>query len=260
MSHLTEEQFEDIIKGSMPEPQHIMECEDCKRALEEKKALMKRLRTAFASVKPNEELVTSVRENLISSAQAAKAHEETGHVKSFRIIPFKTIAWPAAAAVFVIAAVIGIYTAGPRAAMAAPEELAQIHQSNLSDNHEFFSSSDPEKLAQYLTNELGFSPSMPVPGQGMALRGCCVRHFRGQIAGSYVVDTPEGIISIVIVTDKPDSLGMASSFEQNGHVFYKGSFAKCNMITIRLGDYSYCAVGEISHEYLTELLSRLLPE
>jgi hypothetical protein len=32
------------------------------------------------------------------------------------------------------------------------------------------------------------------------------------------------------------------------------------MVTVRLGDYSYCAVGEISHEYLTELLSQLIPE
>jgi hypothetical protein len=256
MNHLTEEQFEDIIQGYLPEPQHISECQDCKRALEEKRAVRNRLHTAFKTVKPNEELITHFRSKLVSFT---KAHEETGHVKSFKIIPFRTIAWPAVAAMLVIAAVIGIYTAGPRAAMAAPAELAQIHQSNLSNNHEFYSESNPEKLAQYLTNELGFSPSMPVPGKGMALRGCCVRHFRGQIAGSYVVDTSEGIISIVIVTDKPDSLGMESTFEQNGHVFYKGSFEKCNIITTRLGDYSYCAVGEISYEYLTELLSKLLP-
>ncbi|MEJ2647354.1 MAG: hypothetical protein P8016_02950 [Sedimentisphaerales bacterium] len=178
----------------------------------------------------------------------------------FRAAPFKTIAWPAAAAVLVIAGILDIYPAGPRTAMAAPADLAQIHQNNVAGNHEFYSESDPEKLAQYLTNELGFSPSMPVPGQGMALRGCCVRHFRGQIAGSYVVDTPEGIMSIVIVTDEPDSLGMESSFEQNDHVFYRGSFAKCKMITTRLDKYSYCAVGETSYEYLTDLLCKLLPE
>lgn len=257
MSHLTEEQFEDIIKGSLPEPEHISECEECKRALEEKKALTKRLRTAFTSVKPNEEFAANVRAKLISSAQA---HEETSHVKSFRIIPFKTIAWPAAAAVLVITAVIGIYVAGPRPAMAAPVELVKIHQNNIAGNHEFYSESDPQKLAEYLKNELGFSPSMPVPGQGMALRGCCVRHFRGEIAGSYVVDTPEGIISIVIVTDKPDSLGMEKTVEQNSHVFYKASYAKCNMIATQLNNYSYCAIGEVTYDYLTELLSRLLPE
>jgi hypothetical protein len=257
MSHLTEEQFEDIITGSAPEPKHVSECEECRKALEEKRALMRRLRTAFASVKPDEEFVKAIRGKLIRSAEKT---QEVRRIKLFRAAPFKTIAWPAAAAVLVIAGILAIYTASPRPAMAAPAELVRIHQNNVAGNHEFYSESDPQKLAEYLKNELGFSPSMPVPGQGMALRGCCVRHFRGQIAGSYVVDTPEGIISIVIVTDKPDSLGMESTLEQNGHVFYKASFAKCNMIATQLNNYSYCAIGEVTHEYLTELLSRLLPE
>ena len=257
MSHLTDEQFEDIIKGNLPEPEHISECEECKRELMERKALTNRLRSAFVSVKPNEEFTANVRKKLKTSVRVP---EPVHNDKLIRILPFKTLAWPAAAALLIITAILSIYVAGPRSVMAAPAELVKIHQSNLSDNHEFYSESDPEKLAGYLKDELGFSPSLPLPGQGMALRGCCVRHFRGQVAGSYVVDTPEGIISIVIVTDKPDSLGMESRIEQNSHVFYKGSFAMCNMVAIRLGDYTYCAVGEISHEYLTELLSKLLPD
>ena len=257
MSHLTEEQFEDIIQGNLPEPEHISECEECRRSLEEKMALKKRLHTAFATVKPKKELVKNVRAQLGSSV---KEREEVRHVKLSRVVPFKTIAWPAAAAILVIAAILGIYIIGPKSAIAAPAELVKIHQSNLSDNHEFYNESDPEKLAKYFKEELGFSPTLPVPGQGMALRGCCVRHFRGQIAGSYVINTPEGIISIVIVTDEPDSMGMQSKFEQNGKVFYKATYAMCNMVITRLGNYSYCAIGGVSHKYLTELLSKLLPE
>ncbi len=257
MSHLTEEQFEDIIQGNLPEPEHITECEACKRTLEEKRALTKRLRGAFASINLKEKFAAKVRAKLRDSA---KISQTVHHTKLIRIIPFKVVAWPVAAAVLIIAVIIGIYAAGPRSAMAAPAELVKIHQSNLAESHNFYNESDPEKLAKYLKDELGFSPSLPVPGQGMALRGCCIRHFRGQIAGSYVVNTPEGIISIVIVTDKPDSLGLESRFEQDNHIFYKGSFAKCNMVAARLGNYSYCAIGGISYEYLTELLSRLLSE
>ncbi len=144
--------------------------------------------------------------------------------------------------------------------MAARAELVKIHRHNLSADHEFYSEADPAKLAEYFKSKLGFSPFMPVPSQGMVLRGCCVRQFRGQIVGSYVVDTPQGVISVVVVTDKPQSLGMGDKFERQGRVFWKSSFAKCDMVTVRLGDYSYCAVGEVSHEYLTELLSRLMPE
>jgi hypothetical protein len=80
------------------------------------------------------------------------------------------------------------------------------------------------------------------------------------VVGSYVVDTPEGVMSVVVVTDKPESLGISDKFEKGQHTFWKSSFAKCSMVSVRIRDYSYCAVGEISHEYLTELLSRLIPE
>jgi len=189
--------------------------------------------------------------------------KQSQFVKRLWNIRFQRIAWPAAAAaVLVMAVILGIYVISPSPAMAARAELVKIHKHNLSADHEheFYSEADPEKLAEYFKNKLGFSPFMPVPSRGMALRGCCVRHFRGQIAGSYVVDTPQGVMSVVVVTDKPETLGMGGKFEHQGQVFWKSSFAKCDMVTVRLGDYSYCAVGEISHEYLTELLSRLMPE
>ena len=210
MSHLTEEQFEDVIQGSIPEPEHISECEDCKRALEEKRAIAQRLHNAFASIKPNEEFVANVRLKLDSFTKVSKREH---HAKTVRMLSFKAIAWQAAAALLVIGILIGIHVLGPDSAMAAPAELVKIHQSNLSDNHMFYSESDPEKLAEYFKDELGFSPSLPELGHGMALRGCCVKHFRGQVAGSYVVDTPNGVMSIIVVTDSMKSLGMNELFQ-----------------------------------------------
>ena len=257
MNHLTEEQFEDIIQGLLPEPEHLADCGRCRELLAEKTAIASRLRSAFASVRPDERLANNIRAQFTNKAIPKQAQ----FVKRLRNIRFQRIAWPAAAAaVLVMAVILGIYVINPPSAMAARAELVKIHKRNLSVDHEFFSEPDPEKLAEYFKSKLGFSPSMPVPSRGMVLRGCCVRHFRGQVVGSYVVDTPQGVMSVVVVADKPQSLGMGGKFEHQGQVFWKSSFAKCDMVTVRLGDYSYCAVGEISHEYLTELLSRLMPE
>jgi hypothetical protein len=257
VNHLTEEQFEDVIKGSIPEPEHVSDCEQCRNVLAQKRALANRLRAAFTTIKPNKDLANNIRTKLISSA---KVPEKTQHDKWFRIISFKTIAWPAAAAVLLIAIILGTYVINPPAAIGAPAELVKIHQHNLSDNHEFYSESDSEKLAEYFKDKLGFSPSMPALGRGMEIRGCCVRHFRGRIVGSYVVDTPRGVISVIVVTDEPHTLGMGKGFEYQGQTFYKSSFAKCDMVATRLGDFSYCAVGEITHECLTELLVQLIPK
>jgi hypothetical protein len=51
---------------------------------------------------------------------------------------------------------------------------------------------------------------------------------------------------------------MNSRFEKEGTTFYKSAFASNNMVCVRIGIYTYCAVGEISHDYLTSLLSQLL--
>ncbi|MHC4396728.1 MAG: hypothetical protein ACYS1A_13845 [Planctomycetota bacterium] len=256
MNHLTEEQFEDVIQGLLPEPEHLADCDRCKKVLAEKTAVANRLRNAFASVTPDEQLVNNIRMHLANHAEP----KQLQFAKRLWDIRFQRIAWPAAAAVLVMAVILGIYVISPSPAMAAKAELVNIHKHNLSaeHEHEFYSEADPDKLAEYFKGKLGFSPSMPVSGQGMALRGCCVRHFRGQIVGSYVVDTPRGVMSVVVVTDKPQSLGMGEKFEHQGQIFWKSSFAKCDMVTVRIGDYSYCAVGEISHEYLTELLGRLI--
>lgn len=256
MNHLTEEQFEDIIRSSLMEPKHIEECEQCRKLLADKRAIANRLRSAFASVTPDKKIADNIRAQL--SNKAAIRQEQ--HVRQFWNIGLKKMVWPAAAAVLLIVVILGTYVVNPPSAMAARAELVKIHQNNLSGDHKFYSESDPEKLAVYLKDKLGFSPSMPALGRGMEIRGCCVRHFRGQIVGSYVVDTPNGVMSVIVVTDEPQTLGIGSKFEYQGYTFYKSSFAKCDMVAIKLGDYSYCAVGEISHKFLTELLVRLMPE
>ncbi len=261
MSHLTDEQLEEVIRGGPLKAglEHLEHCAQCKERLAEKEALAGRLRSAFATIKPGEGLTERIRQQLNVGPRPSE-HAHTIGFFNIRSHQREWSAIAAAAAVLIIGIPLVIYLGKPSSAMAAQAALVKIHENNLSANHKFYNEADPEKLAEYLKTELGFSPSMPRLGQGMELRGCCVAHFRGEVVGSYVVDTPEGVMSIVVVTDQPESLGMGGKFEHGGWIFWKSSFAKCEMVTVRLGDYSYCAVGEISHKYLTELLSRLLPD
>jgi hypothetical protein len=95
----------------------------------------------------------------------------------------------------------------------------------------------------------------------MALRGCCIAHFRGRIVGSYVVDTDRGVISIIVVTDHPEALGMARKDLRSGGTYHVDSYARCNLASTRFSGRTYCAVGELTvdHDYLCNLLATLLP-
>ena len=159
----------------------------------------------------------------------------------------------------IIAFPLVFFLAELSAAAEAKAELVRIHKDNLSANHEFHNQPDPQKMAEYFKSKLGISPIILRAGQGQSLRGCCLCRFKGQIVGSYLVQTPKGMMSIVVVTDQPQSLGMDRKFRRGEHTFWTGSFAKCKLVTVRIGQYSYCAVGEVPDTHLTEVLLRLMP-
>ena len=261
MNHLTNEQLEDYLRGHDIDPEHLDQCKDCRDRLAEKRAIAAKLRLAFASVKADETLADRIRDQINQNSETAKFIQQTWTTRLHHKL------WPAltaAAAVFILFVPLSMYLSTPSTATAAQAQLAMIHQQNLGSHREFFSDTDPEKLAGYFKDKLGFVPAFPCTGQGMEIRGCCVAHFKGKIVGSYVVDTPKGVISIIVVTDTPKQLGMTHMPEKKGHdqSLWKSSYAQNNMVLVRLGDYSYCAIGEvseISYKYLRDLLSRLLP-
>jgi hypothetical protein len=262
VEHLTEEQFEGILQGEDDRVglRHLQECRDCRDRLAEKRAIAARLRSAFDSVKAGPALAEQIRIRLSTAAGPAMTVQPILHKRVDHHIRRLWPALVAAAALVAVLVPLSLYFGTPSAAEAAQAALVRIHRENLARGHEFVSEADPEKLAAYFKDKLGFNPRLPELGRGMALRGCCVRHFRGRIVGSYVVATPQGVMSVVVVTDKPESLGISSQFTKGRQTYWKSTFARCRMVSVRIGNYTYCAVGEISHEYLTELLSRLVPE
>lgn len=249
MSHLNDEQFEELLQGNLSGTEHLEHCPQCQAKLAEQKALAKRLRLAFDGVKSSAGLAEKIREQMEPPNPKAEHKNWRG--------------WSglAAAVLFFVALPLGWYFMNDSTDHNVYAELSKIHHSNLAGENAFFSNDDPDQLSDYFRKELGFSPQFPTMGHGLGIRGCCVKHFRGQIVGSYVVDTPKGVISVIVVTDTPKSIGMERQKRPNTtkQKFWDGSFAHCNMVTVRLGDYSYCAVGEVTHDDLTVLLERLLP-
>ena len=264
MNHLTNEQFEDIMQGNDIDLTHLNQCRDCRDSLVEKQAIAARLRSSFASVKADKGLADRIRDRINQSSKTTETAKSIQHTWTTQL---HHKVWPAlatAAAIFVVLVPLSMYVLTPSTASAAQAELVMIHQQNLGPHREFYNDADPKKLAEYFRDKLGFTPAFPCTGQGMKIRGCCVVHFKGQIVGSYVVDTPRGIISIIVVTDTPRQMGMTHMPEKKGYEqsLWKSSYAQCNMVIVRLDGYSYCAVGEISkisHKYLKDLLNRLLP-
>lgn len=258
MNHLTEEQFEELMQGKEVRSVHLRHCIECRGRLTEKQALASRLRLAFAEIKPEKGLAERIRRQLKAGLISVESIGKRPLLK----IRFQRRSWlsiASAAAGLIIVISLFFFLAEPSAAFAAQAELVGIHKDNLSADHdEFYHQTDPQKMAEYFERELGVIPIILRAMQGRSLRGGCLCRFRGQIAASYVVKTPQGMMSIVVVTDLPKSLGMERKFRRGKRVFWVGSFADCNLVAVRIGQYSYCAVGEVPDADLTEVLLRLI--
>jgi glycosyltransferase A (GT-A) superfamily protein (DUF2064 family) len=257
MTHLTDEQFEDVLAGRMAEPAHVAACPTCSDRLAEHRALRARLQSTFAEVRAGDALAERIRRTIGQAAPAAPRTAAPAAHGHRRVHPISRMGWAAmatAAAVFVVAIPVLIWLINPSAAMA---ELVRIHTDNLQGHHAFFSDADPVHLAEYLKTQIGFEPATPRLGQGMAMRGCCVAHFKGSPVGSYVVDTPRGPISIIVVPKTPAEMGIDHAFTSGGKTFYADAFATNQMVTVCSSGTCYCAVGEVPQEFLTQILLNL---
>jgi len=255
MTHLTDEQFEDILQGHPPENDHLSRCEQCQSRLKEKQALAARLRNAFTSVAPSEELAQKIRSQIASGVpKAAESNTPRTVSPSRRWKPWATTL-SSVAAILIVALILKM-TLVPTPVYA---DLVEIHQHNLLQGSDYVPQTDPNILAAHFQEALGFNPRLPKLDQGLHLRGCCIKHFKDQVVGSYVVGTPHGIISIVAVQDNPEAMGMKTQSHVNGHTYFHSQFAQCDMVAVRIENYTYCAIGEVSPDTLQTLLEKLIP-
>ncbi len=259
MSHLTEEQLEDLLQGASI-PAHVDECPECRARLDEKRAFAGRLRSAFASVQAGSDLGDRIRAGVGgSSAVPASANARP------RIIPlhvhrhlFSGLA--AAAVILVVAIPMALYMNTGSQAHAAQRQLVQLHEQNLDSMDTLFVHEDPRELAGHLEDQTGHCPAMVCTGSEVKVCGCCTGQFQGRTVGSYVVETPSGHVSIIAIPDSPGSLGMKADTMPlpSGRTIWRAACEGCNMALVRIGDRSYCAVGEVPQHDLERVLGALL--
>ena len=256
MNHLTEEQIDRIIAGDDPEPSHLAECDQCRAALDGWRALRQRLQGALASVRPPAGLAARLRRQSIGSVPGAPAAGNRPGLLGRRRFSRVWTALAAAALLF-LAVTLGLRLLEADPAQAAAAALAEIHQANLLGRDSLYAESDPAKVAQYLEGKLGYAPLAPGARAGVKLRGGSLCEFQGKPGASYVLDTPQGPASIIVVAEALGCLG-----DHDGSTCGIGGICtcrsgQCNIAKVELGGRSYIAVGEQSTAYLAELLASL---
>lgn len=258
MKRVTDEMFEAMVEGGAAVPADLSG-ED-RRRLAEARAVRERLRAAFGGVRPGPELASRLRERLSVDARASAPAEAEEAVAGLRL-RFPRAVWPilAAAAAVLVAAVSLSILLSPGDAIAAQQELALLHASHESPNAELFHDPDPAVMADHLKDRVGFEATVPPLAAGESVRGCCVSRFRREWVASYVLETEQGMVSIVVARVSPDALHFRHRLEREGRTVWACGFEECSMAGLPVGELFYYAIGEAPRDFLIDLLFRIVP-
>lgn len=248
MSHLTDEQFEDLLQGTLPEPEHLRNCAVCQTQLEERRALKARLGAAFASVQAG----SGLRERLLVATVSAP----TSPPRTVRLHHHRRLWSMLAAAAVIILCVLpfGLFKSGSSQAYADQLALSEIHHLSLQNPEKLFRDDDPNRLANHMEQTSGQRPVMLKPCDKLLVCGGRSCSFKGRKVPTYMVESPEGRVSVVVIEETPEQLGLK---HQPALGCWIATCKDCSIGALRLGDNTYYAVGGVSHEILAGVLNQL---
>ena len=129
MSHLTDEQFEQIIHSDDTQDEHLDNCPLCRSRLAEKRAIARRLRSAFANVGAPAELADRIRDRMPWDTSPARA-SLLGNTFNFRAYPRR---WAIAAAALAAGADALFVETHPDPDHAVSDAACQIPLSEMPD-------------------------------------------------------------------------------------------------------------------------------
>ncbi len=246
MTHLTDEQFESILLGQWGHDEHLRECEQCRARLKEKQAMARRLRSAFAGIQPAETLTQSIREQV-----GVQVFGTTAKLQGMRA---KWLARISAVAAVLLLGLFAVFSLSPSSAHATQTSLAEIHHMGMHGQHELCTQTDPALLAKQYQQKLGVPTQLPPNNDKTKLCTCCINKcLKHDIIGTYGVGTKQGMITVAIVEVMPDTLGKPM-LDAN---YYQSQRDECKMVAVRIDEQTYCAVGQMEHSYLQDLLRQL---
>lgn len=258
MSHLTEEQFEDILQGRAEASGHLDRCPECRHRLDEKRALARRVSQAFSSIHASAGLAGRIRTEI-----AALERPAPGTAAPARILPLRArrhiwsgVAIAAAILIIAIPRSLQIHTSsGARAAQTA---LAGIHRTNLDSLEHLMEDEGSHQPCRCMASEMNGGVAMPCCTRGLCLCGCQMRDFQGRVVPSCVIEKPNTPpVSVVLVPEAPETLGMTlgTGRTATGQAIWHATCGTCNMASVRMGTGSCCVLGDIPPENLVALLN-----
>ncbi|MFW5732607.1 MAG: hypothetical protein ACOCZU_05290 [Planctomycetota bacterium] len=253
---ITDVELEELVEGEADVSE--VDNDRIRMAVEGHRALRRRIREAFDSQRPGIGLFVRVQ----SAVSAAGVNPPREHGEIVLRFPRWGVVASAAAMVLLVLSAAYLLAPEPKAAPVSAGQgkiaqavLAHIHTETSS--HPTHPSSDWSDVRGYLAEQTGIRPRK-ISGSSLRLVGGSRTEFMGESAASYVFQTPEGPLTVVIMRTSPEKLNFDHCRPVDAGRLWACGFRDSRMVAVRVGDLTYCAIGKFDHDRLSELLRPLM--
>ena len=163
-----------------------------------------------------------------------------------------------AAAVLLVLAPMVLHMLAPSPAAAATRDLVRIHEQNLAGAGGFFPAADRDRLVAVFREKLHFAPVMLPAGPDVKLQGGCLVRIAEREAGGYLLAVGYNQVTVIVTREWPEELGLGCPCGQpRCQCYHKGQCRGCNLVSKRVGDYSYTVVGDAPAARLQGVLKQI---
>ncbi|MCU0913564.1 MAG: hypothetical protein MUC88_03245 [Planctomycetes bacterium] len=253
MSHLTDEQLEDILQGRGKASEHVEWCRRCRARLDEKRALAHRVRQAFSTIHAGADLADRIRARVVAAGQETRPH-------LLRVQARRRV-WSAvaiAALVLVVVMLKSSHVETSAHVQAAQTALIGLHHANLIALDERAHDEGHHKTCECLRSRSGHGTAMPCCQRGLCVCGCQMRDFQGRLVECCTIQEPNApSVSVVLIPEVPEALGMTrtATTTVTGQAIWRASRGPCSMASVCWGEESCCVIGQVPPEQLVALLN-----
>jgi len=253
MSHLTDEQLEDILQGHGRAGEHVEWCPQCRARLDEKRALARRVRRAVLAIHAGTDLADRLQVRATAAGPGTRPHLLRLHTRRQ--------AWSALAVAALVLVAVGLRISHIETSahvQAAQTALIGLHHANLDSLEEDAHGMAHHEACECLRSISGRGTAMPCCQRGLCACGCQMREFQGRLVECCTIQKPNTpSVSVVLIPETPAALGMTrtAATTTTGQTIWQASRGPCNLACVRLGPESCCVIGQVPHAELVALLN-----
>jgi len=158
------------------------------------------------------------------------------------------------AAMFVVAGLIGwlVVSGGSEPAIAAPAELAQMHEQASRDVPPMMRATSVDEANQLLAEQLGGSKPLPnqMPGR---MHACCLRQFAGTALSCVMIEWKGKMVSVAVADADQLRSPPGRTVERGGRRFTLHHANGVNMVMAGEHGRWLCVMGDAGDEDLLDI-------